>query len=92
LPAKLSTTVSKIKLIPCSENADIVFKFYDFMKYNGASERHQNNNLKAVISYSNFLGGAPLKDISKKENILSYIQTKINTVYKYSNSIKNKIK
>jgi hypothetical protein len=26
------------------------------MKSSGASERHQNNNLKAVIAFANFLG------------------------------------
>ncbi len=76
-PAKLSTTVGKIKLLPCSENADIIAKFHDFMINNGVSERHQNNNLKAIISYSNFLDNNSLKDITKKEDIVSYLQTKI---------------
>jgi integrase/recombinase XerD len=77
MPAKLSTTVGKIKLLSCSENADIIAKFHDFMKYNGVSERHQNNNLKAIISYSNFLDNKSLKYITKKEDILLYLQTKI---------------
>jgi len=47
------------------------------MKYNGVSERHQNNNLKATISFSNFLGNKSLKEIHKKEENLSYLQTKI---------------
>ena len=77
MPAKLSTTVGKIKLLSCTENADIIAKFHDFMKYNGVSERHQNNNLKAIISYSNFLDNKSLKDITKKEDIALYLQTKI---------------
>lgn len=56
MPAKLSTTVSKIGLIANHENANLIFKFYEFMKYNGSLERHQNNNLKEIVSYSNFLG------------------------------------
>ncbi len=44
---------------------------------NGASERHQNNNLKAIISFSNFLDNRSFKDINKKEDILSFLQTKI---------------
>ena len=37
------------------------------MKENGASERHQNNNLKAILSISNYFGQPYLKDIDKKE-------------------------
>jgi hypothetical protein len=36
------------------------------MKENGASERHQNNNLKAIIAYSNHTGQKYLKDVNKK--------------------------
>jgi hypothetical protein len=53
LPAKLSTTVNKIRLLPNEENAKLVLKFHEFMKENGASERHQNNNLKAILTFSN---------------------------------------
>lgn len=77
MPTKLSTTVNKIRLLSNPDNAKIIFKFYEFMKENGASERHQNNNLKAIISYSNFLDTRALKEIDKKEDILSYLQTKI---------------
>jgi integrase/recombinase XerD len=77
LPTKLCTTVNKIRLFSNSENAKLVHNFYEFMKENGASERHQNNNLKAIISYSNFLGNRSLKEIDKKEDILLYLQTKI---------------
>ena len=50
MPTKLSTTVNKIRLIPNEENVKLVLKFHEFMKDNGASERHQNNNLKAILS------------------------------------------
>jgi hypothetical protein len=79
VPAKLSTTVGKIKLLSNKDNANLIFKFHEFMKYNGVSERHQNNNLKAIVSYSNFLGNRSFKDIDKKEDVLSYLQTKIKT-------------
>ena len=78
MPAKLSTTVNKIRLLSNPENAKLIFEFYEFMKENGTSERHQNNNLKAIILYSNFLYNRSLKEIDKKEYILSYLQTTIN--------------
>ena len=47
------------------------------MKENGASERHQNNNLKAIISFSNYIGQTYLINIDKKEDVLSFLQSKI---------------
>src|SRR5919112_1747283 len=77
MPAKLSTTINKIKSVPNKENVDIVFGFYEFMKCNGVSERHQNNNLKAIISYSMFLENRSFQDVNKKEDVLSFLNTKI---------------
>jgi hypothetical protein len=48
------------------------------MKNNGASERHQNNNLKAILNYANFLGGKiNFTEISKTEEVISFLNTKI---------------
>jgi hypothetical protein len=56
MKTKLTTTVKKIYTVPNRKNSDLINKFYEFMKSNGVSERHQNNNLKAVINFANFLG------------------------------------
>jgi integrase/recombinase XerD len=77
MPAKLSTTVSNISKIMNKQNADVIFDFSKFIKENGCSERHQNNNLKAVIAYSNFIGPIFLTHINNKEDVLSFLQTKI---------------
>jgi hypothetical protein len=61
LPAKLSTTVNKISLLPNENNTKLLQKFHEFMKENSASERHQNNNLKAILSFSNYVGRASLR-------------------------------
>ena len=34
---------------------------------NNASERHQNNNLKTILSFSNYIGQSYLNDINKKK-------------------------
>ena len=47
------------------------------MKNHDASERHQNNNLKDIVSYSKFLRVRSLKEINAKEDILSFLQTKM---------------
>jgi hypothetical protein len=47
------------------------------MKSNGASERHQNNNLKSVISFANFLGpDTKFLDVNAHQ-ILSFLNSKI---------------
>jgi len=56
MPLKLTTTVSKISAVPNPTNAMILEEFYRYMQSNGSSEHHQNNNLKVVLSWANFLG------------------------------------
>lgn len=47
---------------------------------NGASERHQNNALKAVIGYAKFLGeNTTFYNINTKEQIIAYLDTKMNS-------------
>ncbi|MFZ0655643.1 MAG: hypothetical protein WAM19_03255 [Nitrososphaeraceae archaeon] len=80
MPTKLSTTLKKIELVPNLDNARLIFEFHNFMMSNGSSERHQNNNLKAIISYANYLGqGVTLNSIKTSQEILSYLDTKIKT-------------
>jgi hypothetical protein len=73
LPTKLSTTVSKIRLLPMEENVKLVLKFHEFMKENGASERHQNNNLKSILAFSKYFGQTNLKNINNKEDVLQFL-------------------
>ncbi len=48
------------------------------MRSNGFSEHHQNNNLKVVTAFSNFLGkDNSLYDINKKDQILEFLNTKV---------------
>ncbi len=49
--AKLSTTINKIQKLPNSSNAKIINEFLTYMKNNGSSERHQNNNLNVMIDF-----------------------------------------
>jgi hypothetical protein len=48
------------------------------MKNNGSSERHQNNNLNVMIEFSKYIDlNTTFYDINKKEQILSFLDTKI---------------
>ncbi len=48
------------------------------MENNGSSERHQNNNLIVMIEFSNYFdSNSSFYEINKKEQILSFLETKI---------------
>lgn len=77
MPAKLSTTVAKIQLIPNAVNEKLVVQYHAFMIENGASERHQNNNLKIIIAYASFLGSrTSFYDIRERGQIVSFLDTR----------------
>jgi hypothetical protein len=52
MPVKLTTTIKKIASIPNSINSTLLSEFCQYMKSNNASDSHQNNNLKALISFA----------------------------------------
>jgi len=71
--AKLSTTINKIQNLSNSSNWKILNEFLMYMKNNGSSERHQNNNLTIMIEFSNYFGSiTAFSDITKKEQILKF--------------------
>ncbi len=81
MPSKLTTTINKISLLPSPTNSALINEFYQYMKSNGTSERHHNNNLKAIIAFANFLGtDTTFLDIQLKEQIISFLDTKIKNV------------
>ena len=77
MPLKLSTTIRKIQNIPNLKNIRIINEFLEYMGSNGSSEHHQNNNLKVVIAYGNFIGkDYSFYDINKKDQVLEFLNTK----------------
>ncbi|HZA63730.1 MAG TPA: hypothetical protein VE573_12720 [Nitrososphaeraceae archaeon] len=71
MPVKLTTTVKKIADLPKSNNSALLNEFYQYMKSNSASESHQNNNLKALISFAHFLGpNVSFYDIKRSDMIV----------------------
>src|SRR5918911_470002 len=74
---KISTLLSKVDSIPNRQNASIIMDFYGYMQYKGSSENHQINNLKVIIDFARFIGSEGLYSINKKEQIISFLNTKI---------------
>jgi integrase/recombinase XerD len=78
MPFKLSTTIGKIPNIPNIKNIEIINEFLEYMRSNGSSEHHQNNNLKVVIAFGSFIGKEnSFYDINKREQILEFLNTKV---------------
>ena len=79
MPTTLSTTVRHIyDRVPNSVNSKLIEDFHTYMKNNNASERHQNNNLKAIIAFAEFLGSeTTFYQISTKDQITKFLDTKI---------------
>jgi hypothetical protein len=76
--AKLSSTINKIQNLANSSNIETLTEFLIYIKENGSSERHQNDNLNVIIEFSNYLDhNTSFNDISKKEQILSFLDTKV---------------
>ena len=81
MPVKLSTTVNKISSISNSTNAVLIKAFYEFMKNNGASEKHINNNLKAILNFANHIDtNATFLDIERKEQVVKFLDTKTKSI------------
>ena len=83
MPVKLTTTIKKIESIPNSINSTLLSEFCQYMKSNGASESHQNNNLKALNSFAHFLGpNVTFYDIKQSDMITSFLNTKLKSFEK----------
>ena len=78
MPVRLTTTLSKISLVPNSNNASLLDGLYAFMKTICASESHCNNTLKTAIAFARFLGpDQSFYDIRTKDKITDFLDTKI---------------
>jgi hypothetical protein len=83
MPVKLSTTVKKIQSIRNPDNLTLVSDYYQYIKDSGSSDSHQNNILKAIISFANFVGpDISFTDINRKEQIISFLSSKIKMKHK----------
>ena len=70
MPAKLSTTISKIESLSNNVNSALISELCDYMKNNGLSESHINNTLKTNMLFSEFLGDVSFYDIKRKDQIV----------------------
>ncbi|MGH9925571.1 MAG: hypothetical protein ACRD5B_09355 [Nitrososphaeraceae archaeon] len=79
IPTTLSTTVRHIyDKVPNSVNSKLIEDFHSYMKENITTERHQNNNLKAIIAFAKFLGpDTTFHQVIMRDQITRFLDTKI---------------
>ena len=81
MPVRLSTTVSKIQILPNSTNAILLTEFYQYMRNNGSSDSHMNNSLKTNMAFATFIGSdTTFYDIQRKKQIVDFLDTKMKAV------------
>ena len=69
---------SKMALIRNLTNQMLIREFFDFMKGNGCSEKHINNNLKAIMNFDSGLDPKiSFLDIKRRDQILIFLDSKI---------------
>ena len=56
----------------------MINKFFENMRCNGSYEYYQNNNLKIVLAFGNFIGkDISFYNINKKEQTFEFLNTKV---------------
>jgi integrase/recombinase XerD len=77
LPVKLTTTIQNIETkVSNSYNRELILRFHDYLKNIDTSENYQNGVIKAIIHFSEFFGSSDFNTISKKEEILKFLDSK----------------
>jgi len=81
LPAKLSTTVGNIDTkVKNQVNRELIKEFYIYLKNLDTSENYQNDLLKVIIRYAQYLGpDLTFYQIQDKEEIIKYLDSKRKT-------------
>lgn len=78
IPVKLETTLNNIRSLDNPNNAKLIHEFYIYLRSVNTSESYQNQNIKALINLARFFGkNLEFTQISKKEVILSFLDSKI---------------
>jgi hypothetical protein len=71
----MSTLLTRV---PNSVNSQLIADFHSHMKDNATPERHQINNLKAIIAFAEFLGSEiTFFQTFTKDQVTKFLDTKI---------------
>lgn len=77
MPVKLETSIKNIQSLDNLNNAKLIHEFFLYLRSINTSESYQNQNIKALINMAKFFEKIEFIQISKKEEILSFLNSKI---------------
>ena len=77
MPMKLAATLRHLQAILNITNKKLLVEFHDYLKEVDTSENYQNQML---IPYALFLGEKSFYDVSKKEQITEFLDTKAKSI------------
>ncbi len=75
MPTKLANILKKVNALANRKNATLLIEFYEYLVSVRTSERYQNDVLKVLIKFSEFVD-CDLIRIQKREQILAFLNTK----------------
>ena len=75
MPTKLANILKKVNALANRKNAALLIEFYEYLVSVRTSERYQNDVLKVLIKFSEFVD-CDLIRIQKREQILAFLNTK----------------
>jgi hypothetical protein len=73
---KISTLLAKVHSVTNRQSAATILDFYEYMQDKG-SENHTVNTIKVILELAGFLGPQGYESIKKREQILSFLNSKI---------------
>lgn len=81
MPMKLATTLGHLQSILNITNKKLLVEFHEYLKEVDTSESYQNQMLKQLISYAEFVGEKiSFYDVNTKEQITAFLDTKAKSV------------
>jgi integrase/recombinase XerD len=80
MPMKLATTLKHLQSLTNIVNKTILLGFHEYLKEVDTSQNYQNQMLKELISYAEFLNSTSFYDVHRKEQITMFLDTKAKSI------------
>ena len=80
MPMKLPTTLRHLQYLASIVNRTVLLEFHEYLKEVDTIENYQNQMLKELISYAEFLNSTSFYDVHRKEQITLFLDTKAKSI------------
>jgi integrase/recombinase XerD len=74
------TTLSHLQSLANTVNRTLLLEFHEYLKEVDTSQNYQNQMLKELVPYAEFLGETSFYDVNKKEQIIVFLETKAKSI------------